>query len=174
MVPVPRDERIIKRIIAETSAFWRTVLQARKLITKRDYLLRDGDIEMAQEIYSHVCSLEPEPDTSKAYEKYYSEKFLKITQEPLPLNEDISYLIYAHDRINTAIKMLSSQKQLIRNTLTKHHVEQSVERFGVGSRYSKYATRGSTNTHSLTVKNQKEGIDEKDLKDNFIKMNLIA
>lgn len=122
-----RDEELCDRIINETKRFWfERVLPARKHLKYRNAALSKNKMDIYEKFEGKIQHLEPEPDTTRAWQDYLSEKH-KVEKEFVEGSNFDLRNAKKYKSVDSVIKALEKRKQMYKNYLLDTIVENKVE-----------------------------------------------
>lgn len=135
VIPFKPEPQIIEEIIEKTELFWTKIETARALLQPylayneiysfNDYL----DLSIPEDVRAELADLEPEPDSSLAYENYLKDRY-KIVPLTKEGTQDQLILAIQHNAYGKTIKRYEELKRGISNTLKSQMQEAEVLDFG--------------------------------------------
>lgn len=145
--PLTASSAIQNAILTKTKEFWDKVLVGRE----HKALYERGDITY-QEFETVMHEIEPDVDDSDAIKEYMSERFTKERNDMMADSTDIQLAKEQHI-LKLVIDVLSSQRDLKKNQLTKKIVDNKVERLEMDSMgYARYYLRSGGKNHQLDIR----------------------
>jgi len=127
------NEELADRIINISKKFWYDrVLPARKSFEDRSKYESEGDLMGIERSETKIQELEPEPDSSEAYNEFMNERFVK-ERESIIGKIDI-YNIARKDRFYLSMKgRIDKERTQLQNNLIKYLSDNSAESIDFGS-----------------------------------------
>jgi hypothetical protein len=169
-----RDEAMCNRITEAIHDFWvLRVEPAREAFKIYNQAQEEGDQETADKAMGIIQSLEPDPDSTKAYAQFYSDKFQKEIDEA-DGDEELLKLCMQHDLLHSVEKRMAAARQLVKNQITKVIVNRATEKLTFGKDgYCRYYKRANGNNFQLDVR-LKDKPDDDIVKKEANKINIDA
>jgi len=168
---IERSPEVCDRLINISKVFWyNRVVPGREAFQAREIADMNGDIKTAEKWDAEVQRLEPGPDTSEAYREFMSERFLK--ERTAMQGSFALYDLCKRDEVlKKTIKRIERTRNLLKNILIKHIVENGVEviDFGKLGKIRFYKKKGSRN-FTLTI-DIKEKPDETIIDEQYSKID---
>jgi putative phage-type endonuclease len=113
VLPIERNERLAQRIIDQTHDFWYN-----RVLPGREYYIesraQSNNKKRATDYLEKYLALEPDPDTTKAYEQFVNEKYLETGLVLEGNLKDFQYVKF-YKWLTMAAKIIDGEKQRIKN-----------------------------------------------------------
>ncbi len=132
VIPFERRKELEQQIIERTKIFWDSVIEGRKLLTKKYEAIRNHNMKAANDFQAQLEMLEPEPDGSEAYERFLKEKYKKSIAEIGLIKgtpQDLSTALNLR-RIKDEIKVLEQNAREHENILKRRIADGAKIDFG--------------------------------------------
>lgn len=169
---VQRDEGLCEKIIDISKGFWyNRVVPAQKAHAKKVEAEKVGNIGEVEKYDAIIQNLEPEPDTTEAYNQFLSERFLK-TRESVEGTMKL-YDLAKIDKVLNGLKgLIDDERTGIKNTFVKELTLNGAEMVDFG-RLGSVTWDERKGAKSRTFNNRiREKPSEDQLMDEFKKLNL--
>lgn len=131
VVPFKRNNEIIDSIVRVTKPFWDAVVRGRELVAAANMAKARNSSYEYEQAMAELHSIEPEPDTTKAYEEFMASQYVK-EKESIQGGDAEYSLCRTDDLIKSHINYLEDERQYIRNQIIKVLVENSCEKIDFG------------------------------------------
>lgn len=148
------NDKLVESILQSSYEFWQRVVQGRTLFAKIGE--NAGDELAKEQIWAEIASIEPDPDSSDAYQEYYAEKMNKKGE--VVLGTAVDYLnALRYRKMTIVINKLTQIKQLYRNCLTQSMVRKGSSGINFGNNTGKVLNSGSFNVNMKNVDEDEVG-----------------
>lgn len=152
VLPIEMSQGLRDRILEETHNFWyKKVVPGRELQMQKHKFQAAGRHDLALPLLEKIDLLEPDPDSSKAYEEFMDKRFVDNDDEIIGDLKDLQKA-KEYNWYLGAEAVIKSRKQAIKNYFIRKLQLNSVSAINVNDRgYVRYGVKGSNMARTLTV-----------------------
>lgn len=132
VLPFEFDLNIFNTILNKTEVFWKSVVKARMILTKKFEAERTFNGRAVEELSAELAELEPAPDGSDAFNAFLKEKYSIALPGERPGTLEDEEDARAHKEASGRIKEVQETKQLHENRLKNRLGHENADRLDFG------------------------------------------